>query len=371
MRNVGYMGFSAKIAPFFKSKRSLIKENNQLKSIVENLKNEQVKLIEKSETSNKTLENYKRLGVNLTQFANSMAFSQQSVNTLSTSLFEEKVKVEEIEQSGISTTSQLLLENTTSALFNLVDKLKASMQTVEDLHASAEKIGTFISLIQQISSQTNLLALNAAIEAARAGPAGRGFAVVAGEVCNLAERSRIAASDIDKLVNNIQSDTQDVLADITDLSKIAYDSSEHGLESKAISGQLINFFHDMEKAIAQTALRSFTELAKIDHLVFKLEVYKVFFGTSQKQANDFANHTMCRLGKWYHTGEGKQYFEKLPGYKEMDAPHAAVHQFGKSAIDKFHQGMVSSGINDIEKMETYSMSVLQCLEQMALASDQI
>nr|MBA2814141.1 Aerotaxis receptor [Candidatus Pantoea persica] len=52
------------------------------------------------------------------------------------------------------------------------------------------------SVIDSITFQTNILALNASVEAARAGEQGKGFAVVAGEVCNLAQCSATAASEI-------------------------------------------------------------------------------------------------------------------------------------------------------------------------------
>jgi methyl-accepting chemotaxis protein len=74
-----------------------------------------------------------------------------------------------------------------------------SFQTTELAVNSMKEIADKIGIIGEISRQTNILALNAAVEAARAGEFGRGFAVVAAEVRKLAERSQVAATEIDRL----------------------------------------------------------------------------------------------------------------------------------------------------------------------------
>lgn len=100
------------------------------------------------------------------------------------------------------------VQNVANEIDRISQTVKATVSQVNVLQEKAGEIGDIINVIRGISEQTNLLALNAAIEAARAGETGRGFAVVADEVRQLAQRTGDATGDIEKMISQVQENTQ-------------------------------------------------------------------------------------------------------------------------------------------------------------------
>jgi methyl-accepting chemotaxis protein len=123
----------------------------------------------------------------------------------------------------LSASIQEISRNTTEAArvaTAAVEIAEATTSSVSRLGASSAEIGDVVGVITSIAQQTNLLALNATIEAAHAGDAGKGFAVVANEVKELARKTAHATEEIGGRVQAIQSDTQDAVTAITQISAV-------------------------------------------------------------------------------------------------------------------------------------------------------
>jgi hypothetical protein len=306
-----------------------------------------------------------RLHANMQGFGDSFAELQKSQVAAAQALREEKQHA--IEAAGISANNREAVLRIAQSLEALSGDTIQTSQNVQNLTERAAQIGSIVRLIKEIADQTNLLALNAAIEAARAGEQGRGFAVVADEVRKLAERTAKATSEISTIVAAIQDET-----DRTRLQMEGWAAKSHVFSSD-VAGVTDNMEHllklsqQMEGTVSAAALRSFIEVAKIDHILYKFEIYKVFMGISERNADSFAPHTDCRLGKWYFEGEGRDCFSRLDGYTAVANPHQDFHQHGREAVAAFRSGDFLGGIELVGKLEADSMEVLSALERIAVA----
>jgi hypothetical protein len=219
---------------------------------------------------------------------------------------------------GLNLTQDIVSDTT-----NLYQQIETEEEIVNSLVKKSKDISEAITVIDQIAFQTNILSLNAAVEAATAGEAGKGFAVVAQEVRNLATRSADAAKTIKIVVEAIQKETARMKTSSDVVSQVVN-------ETKQRVDVLITLMNQFQKNASRSVFevesisnKIFINLAKLDHVIYKNNLYQLIFGENNKFNS--VDHHNCRLGKWYDTGLGKQEFSHVKSYRGLEAFHKIVH----------------------------------------------
>ncbi len=298
---------------------------------------------------------------------------------------------------------------------------------VEGIHALGEasaEIGGIVETIETIASRTQLLSLNATIEAARAGESGRGFAVVANEVRTLAQQTAQATEDIRSRIEALTSRVRQITETMGQGEEIAQTGQEtilnlghHMEELGQKAGNVTGSITQITEIISQQtaavdeisqgigsvaemsgrnlqAIRGLSEVAKAlesaiglqlghlgsmdfpgkvirlaiaDHAIWMRRLYGVAHGEVKLREDELASHHSCRLGKWYYS-PASEAFRSHPAFRELEGPHATVHQLGKEIVHLFNEGRKEEGLARIEKVREASEEVVRLLRQLVHSS---
>ena len=184
------------------------------------------------------------------------------------SVMEETNNIHKLNDIGLKSVEILRVKSEEN--FNSTEKI---FSVVEKLTNTTKDIGIFVQSIEDIAEQTNMLALNAAIEAARAGEAGKGFAVVAEEVRKLADQSRQSTEEITTLMESISEESQlaiqamDIMKKVSQEQSNAVDSTDKAFGDIANGiGSIINKTKDINDAVSKMQTDKDDVMAAIENI---------------------------------------------------------------------------------------------------------
>ncbi len=283
-------------------------------------------------------------------------------------------RVVEIARGNVSEAAQArdAIHQVVSRLEELADRVRLSSESIAALNERGNEMNQMTAMIANIADQTNLLALNAAIEAARAGEHGRGFAVVADEVRTLAANTKEATDKITDIIGAIVGDTGEMLDSAAHMRQIA---DESGAEVNQFREQ----FRRLSEAAEETLQRvdhalavNFALLVKIDHMVYKQNGYMaIHTGTESDEGKAVdVDHTQCRFGKWYYQSEEAGRYKDRPAYREIEQPHAQVHEHTRRAIEllaqdwQFDRDMKAAIVDHFTEAEQASDQIMHLMSRM-------
>lgn len=288
------------------------------------------------------------------------------------------------------------------------EKIIQINRQIQNFRGKIDEINDIVNVVRSVASQSNLLALNASIEAARAGEAGRGFAVVAEQVRQLSSNTTQSAGDIQKYVQELQTDISALaksmdettihlsegnekvevsLGDIeqmnsqivsindsadkifedidkqsiitTDFSrKVDNIANSYAILSEDCNKTGVHFFKigryidtcrsDMYREAGCVTTQDKLKVFEVDHFILMWRIYNHAMGFESLRLNQVNNNDKCKLGLWLREQTDTRITQSSPFRATSDA-HDTLHKYATASWKAKDKGDIAEAMVQFSK----------------------
>ncbi len=167
------------------------------------------------------------------------------------------------------------VDETIQGMNRIQAQMNAIGESIARLNEQNQAIGEIIDVVDDITEQVNILSVNAAIEAARAGAEGKGFAVVAQEIRSLAEQTKQATTQIQRILKDVQRSVSAAVMAVDQGNRVV----EAGVQQSRLTGQSIRSLEDTNtdsaRAASHIAASSQEQLVGMEQVASAMESIKI------------------------------------------------------------------------------------------------
>jgi len=176
-----------------------------------------------------------------------------------------------------------------------------------------------------------------------------------------------SATSVSRSVESIAAVSEENSAAAEEVSAATEQMSAQAEEVVASAQSLAGMATQLDALVARFRLHK-PEFEKIEvfrdaHRAWIGKMERMIAGKERLEASSLSDHTQCALGRWYYTA-GRQAFGDRPAFAAIEAPHVAMHQAVRRAVDAHNRHSAAIVEREVGEVRRLSGDVIQALDAL-------
>ena len=259
-----------------------------------------------------------------------------------------------------------VLERFDHAVELLIKNIDKDRLHLKKLSVNYDDIDAFVVDVKFFSEHVKLLALVVENEAKKAGSYGSECSLLSDEIWLLSIRLSELSEQVENIIENVDAVSFTASNYLDGIRSECEKLTDLILELVSVVQVLIFKSEDLLLLINTSYSVMFLRVVLLDHVIWKMGVYKMIEDKSYPEMNFIYNTQSSSFGCFYYEDRFKNMFSDCKSYKILNRLHEYVYFYGGRAIESFSENDVDKGMVYVDKMESSSVLIIQHIEHLKL-----